>query len=177
MPRAFHLYAAPPWRAHEPFEALSGDARLDAGVADGAVLQAALERIEYRGAPLLDHAQALLEPTATAVLARSPVDLAALLRSSDQLLLERERDRRTQKPAWRCECGQRYTVCTALLRPVSLLCDGCNAPLTLDAAIPGRLALGDELAERINEARVAVSGFFKEAMARGWPVLVRARAG
>ncbi len=176
MASSFHLYAAAPWRAHEPYDALGADVRLDAGSSDGRVLEAALARIEYRGAALLDRATQLLQAGPTSVLARSPVDLAALLRSSEQLLLERARDLRTQKPAWRCECGQRYTVCAALLQPVSLQCDGCAARLTLDAAIPGRLALGDDFAVRVNEARETIARFFQEAMARGWPVLVRARA-
>lgn len=177
MTRALELFAVPPWRAHEAPEHLPAEHVFRPQLSHPQLLEHALRRIEYRGAPLWHRAQAVVESARHAVLARSPVDLAALLRSAEQLVAERERDLRSQKPEWRCACGQRYSVCTALLRPVSIRCDGCATALTLDASIPGRLALGDEQAERVNAARLEVAGFLREAMARGWPVLVNVSAG
>ncbi len=72
-----------------------------------------------------------------------------------------------------CSCGARYAVPVALLRPVSIRCDRCGNTLELE---PGKTlpetVPADLSKSRVNQARVALAGFFREAMARGWAVLV-----
>ena len=74
---------------------------------------------------------------------------------------------------WRCTCGTRYAVPVSLMRPVSIRCERCGSTLDLD---PQRIVeqshLADPLMAEVNAYRKAVSDCFREAMARGWPVLV-----
>lgn len=139
------------------------------------LLERALWQIEYRGAFAFERARSLLEGAdAPAVFARPPDDLPALLRTADQLLVRvRQEEAGQRAQVWRCDCRARYVVPTALLRPLSIRCDQCGRTVELD---PGRsqaeASAVDPLRAALNGYRTALAGLFREAMARGWPVLV-----
>ncbi len=139
------------------------------------LLERALWQIEYRGAFAFERARTLLERApAPAVFARPPDDLPALLRTADQLLMRVRQEEASQRAqVWRCDCGARYVVPTSLLRPLAIRCDQCGRTVELD---PGRAqpeaAAVDPLRAALNGYRSALAGLFREAMARGWPVLV-----
>lgn len=134
---------------------------------------AALRLIEYRDTPALDRAQRLLTQENPAVYARSPNDLPALLRAADQLLAAAHRDAGERAQLWRCTCGTRYAVPVSLMRPLSLKCERCGSTVELDPdRSVGESRIADPKQASLNTVRVALSEFFREAMARGWPVLV-----
>lgn len=171
------FYAVPAWELEtsprvggKPFEhTLAPD------VAPTRVMLAqALYRVEYRGDDLLGRAEALAEAgPGPQVYARPPTDLPALLRSADQLLLYVRRQQGERAWVWRCECGTRLAVAVALLRPTSVRCETCGRAVDLDPARrAGQSFLADPHQLELNRIRTEVSGFFREAMARGWPVLV-----
>jgi hypothetical protein len=110
----------------------------------------------------------------SAVFAQPPQDLPALLRLADELESLAHREAGERALVWKCsECNARYAVPVALVRSVSIRCERCGHPVELN---PGR-SLGEEslidpLLGAVNGARRELAGFFREAMARGWPVLV-----
>ena len=77
---------------------------------------------------------------------------------------------------WRCKhCAKRYAVPLHLVRPVSIRCEGCSKTVDL---LP-ESALGEEALEEptygeVNALRYQLAAFIREAMARGWPILVSA---
>lgn len=108
------------------------------------------------------------------VFARPPQDLPALLRLADQLdnLAAVEAGERAM--VWRCpKCGTRYAVPVALARSVVIPCERCGAAVDLapDKSV-GEEALLDPFAGAVNVTRRQLAGFFREAMARGFTVLV-----
>lgn len=136
-------------------------------------LKAALARVEYRGFKALERASELLEQNEPAVFARSPNDLPALLRTADQLVTMARMHAGERAQVWRCSCGARYAVPVSLVRPVSLRCDRCGNTVEMDAAHAlSESTDPDPEHMRINATRTALAEFFREAMARGWPVLV-----
>lgn len=137
------------------------------------MMEAALSQVEYRGDKARDRAYELLAAKSPAVFASSPNDLPALLRTADQLIMIAKMDGGERAQLWRCQCGTGYAVPVALVRPVSLLCERCGRTVELDPSNAlGEGSAADEQTLSVNAARRALSDFFREAMARGWPVLV-----
>jgi DNA-directed RNA polymerase subunit RPC12/RpoP len=110
----------------------------------------------------------------SAIFARPPQDLPALLRMADQLETLAKRDEGERALVWKCgQCASRYAVPVALARPVSIRCERCGSPVELIAERSiGEETLVDPFRGAVNDARRQLAGFFREAMARGWPVLV-----
>ncbi len=109
----------------------------------------------------------------SAMFAQSPQDLPALLRLADQLETLAKQESGERALVWACECGTRYAVPISLARPVSIRCERCGRPVEL--APPrslGEEQLLDPLQSAVNVRRQKLAAFFREAMARGWPVMV-----
>jgi hypothetical protein len=107
------------------------------------------------------------------IFARPPGDLPALLRLADQLESLARQQAGERAIVWVCECGTRYAVPVALARPVSIQCERCGRPVDLIVSRSiGEEQLLDPLPAAINARRHKLAAFFREAMARGWPVLV-----
>ncbi len=110
----------------------------------------------------------------SAVFAQPPGDLPALLRLADELEGLAKREAGERALVWKCvECGARYAVPVSLVRPVSIRCERCGNPVELSAPRSlGEEALIDPFLGAVNQCRRELATFFREAMARGWPVLV-----
>ncbi len=183
----YRFFAVPAHAIAPPSNPLSAPERLDAEIPNSAeVIERAFDAAEYRNVrarvrlrQLLDGA-ALPEPTPdasfrpAAVFARPPEDLPALLRLSDQLENLARQETGERAMVWRCEgCGTRYAVPIALVRQVAIRCERCGRPVELSAAkSAGEESLLDPFQGTVNHARRQLAAFFREAMARGWPVLV-----
>jgi hypothetical protein len=115
----------------------------------------------------------------SAVFAQPPGDLPALLRLADQLERLAQREAGERALVWRCgHCGTRYAVPVALVRTVSIRCEKCGNPVELSpAGSLGEESLLEPTHGAVNASRHKLAGFFREAMARGWPVLVSANEG
>jgi hypothetical protein len=154
------------------------------------VMERALTGAEYRSYRARDRIRSLVEADVppplpapseehgpSALFAQSPADLPALLRLADQLesLVEREAGERAL--VWKCgSCQTRYAVPVSLVRPVSIRCERCGSAVELAPGMSlGEEALMDPLQGVVNQARKELARFFREAMARGWPVLVSVR--
>lgn len=137
------------------------------------IMHRAIARVEYRTLGLLARVEAALAagPGPT-VIARSPNDLPALLRTADQLLTFARQEAGERALVWRCSCGARFAVPVSLMRPVSIRCERCGRTIDVDHRGAGETRLADPITTEVNEYRQALSAFFREAMARGWPVLV-----
>lgn len=172
----FRFYAVPSWQLAEK------DAKAGAPPAEPPLRPAApdapidqvLARAEYRGAFAVERGKQLLEQAkAPAIYAQPPNDLPALLRTADQLLAIARQEAGERVHAWRCECGARYTMTAGLWRPLTLRCERCGRNVELDPQrAVGEPRQVDPERAKLNEARQALADFFREAMARGWPVLV-----
>lgn len=138
------------------------------------IMNRAMARVEYRTLGLLARVEAAVATTpGPVVFATSPNDLPALLRTADQLLTLARQEAGERAIVWRCTCSARLAVPVSLMRPVSIRCDRCGRTLDLDPrAAPPSSSASDPVTAEVNEYRQALSGFFREAMARGWPVLV-----
>lgn len=138
------------------------------------IMQRAMSRVEYRTLSLLAQVEAAIaRGPGPIVFASSPNDLPALLRTADQLLTFARQEAGERASVWRCTCGARFAVPVSLMRPVSIRCDRCGRTLDLDPrAAPPSTSVADPITNEVNEYRQALSAFFREAMARGWPVLV-----
>ena len=108
------------------------------------------------------------------VFARPPQDLPALLRLADQLENLAAVEAGERAMVWRCpRCSTRYAVPVALARPVVIPCERCGAAVDLaPEKSVGEEALLDPFAGAVNVTRRQLAGFFREAMARGFTVLV-----
>ncbi len=173
----YRFYSVPGWQLLEPKkgEALPEPVEPLRPAAEPAadMLERAFAGVEYRGYKTLQRARELLGAKSTAVFAQPPTDLPALLRTADQLLTISRQEEGERAKVWRCECGTRYAVPTSLMRPVSIKCERCARVLELDPTrSDGESLLIDAVQADINAARESLSVFFREAMARGWPVLV-----
>ncbi len=171
------FYSVPAWQLLEPKK---GEAtpppeeplRPTLEVPDD-LMQQALAGVEYRGHKLYEHARETVAGKAAVTFAKPPNDLPALLRTADQLLVFSQREAGERAKVWRCECGTRYAVPASLMRPVAIKCERCGRTLDLDPArSTGESHLVDPKQAEVNGAREALSTFFREAMARGWPVLI-----
>jgi hypothetical protein len=151
------------------------------------VIEKALMGTEFRDMRSRDRLRSLLSPDhptqlpppdpksgPSAVFAQPPQDLPALLRLADQLDSLARQDEGEKALVWKCEtCGTRYAVPVALVRPVSIRCERCENPIELTPERSlGEEHLVDPFRGAINKARKQLAHFFREAMARGWPVLV-----
>jgi DNA-directed RNA polymerase subunit RPC12/RpoP len=110
----------------------------------------------------------------SALFAQPPQDLPALLRLADELDSLAKREAGERALVWKCsECSARYAVPVALARTVSIRCERCGHPVELNPTRSlGEESLIDPLLGAVNGARHELAAFFREAMARGWPVLV-----
>jgi DNA-directed RNA polymerase subunit RPC12/RpoP len=110
----------------------------------------------------------------SAVFAQPPQDLPAMLRLADELENLARREAGERALVWKCsECAARYAVPVSLVRPVSIRCERCGNPVELSIQRSlGEEALVDPFLGAVNHCRQALAAFFREAMARGWPVLV-----
>jgi hypothetical protein len=147
----------------------------------------ALEGIEYRDMRARDRLRSLLHSdvapklpspgkgcSRSALFARPPNDLPALLRMADQLERMAKQEAGERALVWLCtQCETRYAVPLALARNVAIRCERCGEPVELNPrSSVGEEALVDPFLGEVNQARHRLSAFFREAMARGWPVLV-----
>lgn len=144
----------------------------------------AITGAEFRDQRLPERLEALLAdgtryaaPSADAgpsvIFAQPPGDLPALLRTADQLeslAVDTEGERAL---VWKCDvCGTRYAVPVALARDVAIHCERCGNPVQLIRTRSlGEQSLMDPHHSAVNVARRALAAFFRESMARGWPVL------
>lgn len=112
----------------------------------------------------------------SAVFARPPNDLPALLRLADQLERVAQREAGERAMVWKCAyCATRYAVPVGLVRSVSIACEKCGNAVELSVArAVGEESLLEPTHGVVNAARHRLAVFFREAMARGWPVLVSA---
>lgn len=112
------------------------------------------------------------------VFAQPPEDLPALLRLADQLETLAQQDEGERALVWKCPgCGTRYAVPVALVRDVAIRCERCDAAVDLSTQTAlGEESLVDPIRGAANAVRHELAHFFREAMARGWPVLVSAQA-
>lgn len=133
-----------------------------------------LARTEYRGAYALEHVAALLQGSkGPVVFASPPNDLPALLRTADQLLTLARQDAGEKAHVWRCDCGTHYAVPVALIRPVAIRCERCGRTVDFEIGKSiGEQNLQEMAQSHVNAYRRGLSEFFREAMARNWPVLV-----
>jgi hypothetical protein len=182
------FFAAPFYRLEETRRPIPADELIEAALADGLdTLNRALAGAEFRDGRVRDRFQELIssshnpspfEPIAEGcgrpvLFARPPHDLPALLRLADQL--EALAGEHQGEPAlvWKCQCGTRYAVPVALFRPVTIRCDRCGRPVELAAdRSVGQDSLLDPGEDSANRFRRELARFFRDAMARGWPVVV-----
>jgi DNA-directed RNA polymerase subunit RPC12/RpoP len=152
-----------------------------------ATIERALEGIEYRDMRARDRLRSLLHSDIapklpspgqgcgkSAVFAHPPRDLPALLRTADQLDRMAKQQAGERALVWRCsQCRTRYAVPLALARSVAIRCERCGEPVELNPTHSlGEESLLDPFLGEVNRSRRRLSSFFREAMARGWPVLV-----
>ncbi len=166
------FFSIPAWRLVDT--KTPSNERLEPELPASMNLQTLLADIEYRGDNAYTRALDLLEPAKPqAVYARSPNDLPALLRTADQLLMTARRDLGERALVTRCECGARFAVPLSLVRPVTVRCENCKKIVDLDSSKATETTLHDKPEVReANLGRRALADFFREAMARGWPVMV-----
>ena len=108
-----------------------------------------------------------------AIFARPPHDLPALLRLADQLESQAAEHQGERAMVWKCECGTRYAFPVALFRAVTIRCDQCGRPVELSfGRSTGEDSLLDPGEDAANRCRKELARFFRDAMARGWPVVV-----
>lgn len=144
-----------------------------------AVVERAFANTDYHGVPARDFFRASLEEAGAKgsdpqVIGKPPADLPALLRLADSLDALAQREAGEVARVWACEkCGTRYAVPRALVRTVQIKCERCgkNVELNPDNSL-GEQSLVDPFGESVNVLRRKVAAFFREAMARSWPVAV-----
>jgi hypothetical protein len=173
-----HFYAVPRWVLSPdrkspkpgPEDRLDPDVPKDAP--EGA--EKALARAEYAGDFALERIEDMLKTArGPVVLASPPNDLPALLRTADQLDLLARQDVGEKARVWRCDCGTHYAVPVQLIRPVAIRCERCGRMVDFEIGKSvGEQNLSDVGQSQTNAYRKGLSEFFREAMARGWPVLV-----
>lgn len=187
----FRFFAVPNHRLVKHPELIPSDELVEPDLPNlHEAIERALTGVEYRDIRARDRLRMLLtSDTApefgapgdqcgrSAIFAQSPNDLPALLRLADQLEKTAQAEAGERALVWRCaHCATRYAVPVALARSVSIACERCGQNVELD---PHR-AVGEEsllapFQGAINTTRRQLANFFREAMARGWPVLVCSR--
>ena len=185
---AFRFLAVPAHRLVNYPQSLPDDERLEPELPPvHEAVERALTGAEFRDVRARDRMRALLQgdrpPTLgapeagfgpSAVFAQPPQDLPALLRLADELENLAKREAGERALVWKCgDCGARYAVPVALVRQVSIRCERCGNPVELSSTRSlGEEALIDPFLGAVNHSRRELAAFFREAMARGWPVLV-----
>ena len=179
---SLRFYAVPGPVAAELSRPPARDAVLEPQLqGDDRLVERALSGVEYRNLRARDQIASVLSVAPrdalgrpAAIFARPPMDLPALLRLADQLdgLAREEGGERAL--LWRCgQCMSRYAVPVPLVRPVTIRCDHCQAPVELRVETSlGEEPLLDPYRASINTTRQKLASFFRESMARGWPVVV-----
>lgn len=184
----FRFLAIPGHRVVAHPQSLPSEERLEPELPP---LQEAVERAfasaEFRDVKAKDRLRALLQGDKaphlgspgsgfgpSAVFAQPPQDLPALLRLADELESLAKLEAGERALVWKCgECNSRYAVPVALARSVSIRCERCGSPVELNPQRSlGEESLIDPFLGAVNNARYELANFFREAMARGWPVLV-----
>jgi hypothetical protein len=175
----YRFHAVPRWVLTRDKKAKGpeprADDRLDPKVPDlPDAVDKALARLEYRGDAALERIGALLQGgKGPVVFASPPNDLPALLRTADELVTVARQDVGERARVWRCDCGTHYAVPVALIRPVAIRCERCGQIVDFELGKSiGEQNLSDLHQSHVNEYRQGLADFFREAMARGWPVLV-----
>ncbi|MFZ5471172.1 MAG: hypothetical protein ACOZIN_17255 [Myxococcota bacterium] len=186
----FRFLAVPAHQLAKPPASLPSEERLEATLpAAKDAVEHALNVAQFRDLRARDRVFRLIDggeaPFASpgegwspcAVFARSPTDLPALLRLADELEAQARAEAGERALVWKCaSCGKRYAVPVTLARPVAIRCEGCGKPVELVAGkSSGEEALLDPFQGSVNAARWELARLFREAMARGWPVLVSVR--
>ncbi|RYZ34555.1 MAG: hypothetical protein EOO71_38635 [Myxococcaceae bacterium] len=185
---AFRFLALPAHRLVDFPNTLPDDERLEPELPPvHEAVERALAGAEFRDLRARDRMRALLQgdpPPAlgspgkgfgpSAVFAKPPQDLPALLRLADELEDMARREAGERALVWKCgQCNARYAVPVALVRQVSIRCERCGTPVELSSQQSlGEEALIDPFQGAVNSSRYELATFFREAMARGWPVLV-----
>lgn len=185
---AFRFLAVPSHRLVEHPQSLPVDERLEPDLPPvHEAVERALAGAEFRDVRAKDRMRSLLQGDKppklgapetgfgpSAVFAQPPQDLPALLRLADELESLARREAGERALVWKCgDCGARYAVPVALVRQVSIRCERCGTPVELNATRSlGEEALIDPFQGAVNHSRKELASFFREAMARGWPVLV-----
>ncbi|RKG85843.1 hypothetical protein [Corallococcus terminator] len=185
---AFRFLAIPAHRLVDFPNTLPDDERLEPELPPvHEAVERALAGAEFRDLRARDRMRALLQgdqPPAlgspgkgfgpSAVFAKPPQDLPALLRLADELEDMARREAGERALVWKCgQCNARYAVPVALVRQVSIRCERCGTPVELSSQQSlGEEALIDPFQGAVNTSRHELATFFREAMARGWPVLV-----
>ena len=148
------------------------------------VIQLALSGAEFRSTPALSHLRKLLATRAdyslskpgfgkAAMYAAPPIDLPALLRLANTLEEMTQTNTGEKALTWQCACGTRYAVPISLVRSVAIVCERCKNPVNLmPGSSLGEDSLLDPMQGAVNHCRRQLASFFREAMARGWPVWV-----
>ncbi len=152
-------------------------------------IEKALTGAEYRDMRARDRMLSVLGPdqsdrhgapgegySASAVFAHPPQDLPALLRLADQLDMLAEQETGERALVWKCsDCSTRYAVPVALVRRVAIRCERCGHAVELHSESSiGEESLLDPTRISVNKVRRELASFFRDAMARGWPVMVAA---
>ena len=189
---AFRFFALPAHRVTDHPQLLPIEEGLEPQVPDvPEAIERALAGAEFRDMRARDRLRSLLltdrppphgSPASgwgpSAIYAQPPMDLPALLRLADQLESLARQNTGERALVWRCECGTRYAVPVALVRTVSIRCERCSRTLDLvPGSSEGEEALVDPFMGAVNSCRRQLAEFFREAMARGWPVFVSAQTG
>jgi hypothetical protein len=180
------FFAAPFYRLDEPRRPIPPGELIEPTLQGNEALERALEGAEFRDARVRDrihelissHPRSSFEAIAErcgrpAIFARPPHDLPALLRLADQLEALAAQHEGERAMIWRCECGTRYAVPVTLFQGVTIRCDRCGRPVELSLARSiAQESLLDPGEGAANRCRRELARFFREAMARGWPVVV-----
>jgi DNA-directed RNA polymerase subunit RPC12/RpoP len=184
----FRFLAVPGFRVVDHPRALPAEDRLEPELPPiHEAVERALGGAEFRDVRARDRLRSLLQSDRppklgspgtgygpSAVFAQPPGDLPALLRLADELEGLARLEAGERALVWKCaECSARYAVPVSLVRPVSIRCERCGSPVELSPTRSlGEEALIDPFLGAVNQCRRELATFFREAMARGWPVLV-----
>lgn len=181
------FFSVPAYRILDTSKPIPSDEILEPAITRSPdALDRALSGAEYRDVRARDWLYSLLssakgpqpslgsEYGPASVFARPPSDLPAILRLSDQLEAVATRHQGERALVWKChDCATRYAVPITLFRPVSIRCEKCGNPVELaEQNALGLESLLDPLEDADNRCRRELAKFLREAMARGWPVLV-----
>ncbi|ADO71124.1 hypothetical protein [Stigmatella aurantiaca] len=184
----FRFLSVPAFRLVDHPQSLPDEDRLEPQLPPvPEAVERALASAEFRDIRARDRLRALLQGDLpprlgspgsgfgpSAVFAQPPQDLPALLRLADELEALARREAGERALVWKCkDCNARYAVPVSLVRPVSIRCERCGVPVELSAPHSlGEESLIDPFQGVVNTCRRELAVFFREAMARGWPVLV-----
>lgn len=187
----FRFFAVPNHRLVKHPEVIASDELVEPDLPNlHEAIERALTGVELRDIRARDRLRSLLngdvppqwgspsrECGPSAIFAQPPNDLPALLRLAEQLERTAKAEAGERALVWRCgKCNTRYAVPVALARPVSIACERCGNNVELHPTRSvGEEALLDPFQGAVNSTRMQLANFFREAMARGWPVLVCGR--